>query len=314
MASRLEAVFFRTVLLPSGSVPVRRPPKETRQALSKLIASAPSDAELYSLRALEAEQQLDFAAAEADWKKYIDVASDKGEARLALADYYRRRLQPREEFEALALAAREPAPASEKLLPESQQRPWKTYQRLMTLIDEQRLDPALGVSQYWAWIQRFPAASNLYSDFFSYALAHRRLDLGDDIIAAYQKAFPKDEEFPLEARAGLAAKNGPAGQAREVYERSFRPLWPERLVSRYFALMRQTNSLRAYLERARADVAAKPRDLVSAARLFYYWQQQNNTAAAERALAEFRQRKEAQRSPWTSEELLTLARLFETLH
>ena len=314
VASRLEAVFFRTVLLPSGSVPVRRPPKETRQALSKLIASAPSDAELYSLRALEAEQQLDFAAAEADWKKYIDVASDKGEARLALADYYRRRLQPREEFEALALAAREPAPASEKLLPESQQRPWKTYQRLMTLKDEQRLDPALGVSQYWAWIQRFPAASNLYSDFFSYALAHRRLDLGDDIIAAYQKAFPKDEEFPLEARAGLAAKNGPAGQAREVYERSFRPLWPERLVSRYFALMRQTNSLRAYLERARADVAAKPRDLVSAARLFYYWQQQNNTAAAERALAEFRQRKEAQRSPWTSEELLTLARLFETLH
>ena len=107
----------------------------------------------------------------------------------------------------------------------------------MTLIDEQRLDPALGVSQYWVWIQRFPAASNLYSDFFSYAVAHRRLDLGDDIIAAYQKAFPKDEEFPLEARAGLAAKNGPAGQAREVSERSFRPLWPERLVSRYFALI-----------------------------------------------------------------------------
>ena len=37
--SRLENVFFRPVLLPSGSVPVRRPPKETRAELSTLIAS-----------------------------------------------------------------------------------------------------------------------------------------------------------------------------------------------------------------------------------------------------------------------------------
>jgi len=33
-SSRLEAVFFRTALLPSGPVPVRRPPKETRADLS----------------------------------------------------------------------------------------------------------------------------------------------------------------------------------------------------------------------------------------------------------------------------------------
>jgi hypothetical protein len=104
--SRLENVFFRTVLLPSGSVPVRRPPKETRAELSTLIATAPNDGELYSLRALEAEQQLDFKAAEDDWLKDVDVATDKGAARLALADYYHRRLQPQASagFEAASLA------------------------------------------------------------------------------------------------------------------------------------------------------------------------------------------------------------------
>jgi hypothetical protein len=84
--NRLEAVFFRNVLLPSGMVPVRRPPKETRPELTKLIGATPNDSELYSLRALEDEQQLDFTAAEEDWKKYTEVASDKGAARLALAD------------------------------------------------------------------------------------------------------------------------------------------------------------------------------------------------------------------------------------
>ena len=86
-------------------MPVRRPPKETRPELSKLIAATPKDAELYSLRALEEEQQLDFAAAEADWKKCVDVATDRGAARVALADYYHRRLQSHEEFDALSIAA-----------------------------------------------------------------------------------------------------------------------------------------------------------------------------------------------------------------
>ncbi len=70
--------------MPTGSIAVRRPPKETRPELTKLITAAPKDAELYSLRALEEEQQLDFAAAEKDWKQCIDLAKDRmGGARRA---------------------------------------------------------------------------------------------------------------------------------------------------------------------------------------------------------------------------------------
>jgi tetratricopeptide (TPR) repeat protein len=320
--SKLEAVFFRTVALPGGSVSARRPPKETRPGLTKLIAASPQDAELYSLRALEAEQQLDFTAAEADWKKCIEVAQDRGAARVALADFYHRRLRSREEFSALSLAAGELPPDSDKFLPDSQQRSWKLYERLIRLIDEQRLDPLPGATQYSIWIARYPKDTQLYPAAFKYAIAHEIYDVAEQVIAAYQRAFPGEEEFPVEARAELTSKIAPGAQALAVYERSFRPLWPAHLVTQYFALLKQTGSLRVYLDRARAGVAANPTDLASAARLFYYWQQQNNLTAAERALKEFEQRKESRQTheqttpqtTWTADELLTLGRLFEEAH
>jgi len=313
-SSRLEAVFFRTALLPSGPVPVRRPPKETRADLSRLIGGAPNDAELYSLRALEDEQQLDFAAAEADWKKFIDVAADKGAARLALADYYHRRHQAREEFDALTLAAREAAPAAEALLPESEQRPWKTYQRLLRLIDEQRLDATLGVAQCGAWVQRYPAQKAAYSGCIEFEQGHRLYSEADLAVAAYQRAFPDDQEYAVAARAETAARRGATADALAIFDASFRPLWPDALVKRYFDLLKRTGSLRTYLEKARSQAAANPSDLAATARLSYYWEQQGNPAAASRVLAEFRQRKEAGSGPWTPEELLTLARLSESAH
>jgi cellulose synthase operon protein C len=312
--NRLEAVFFRNVLLPSGAVPVRRPPKETRPELTKLIDAAPADAELYSLRALEDEQQLDFAAAEADWKKYADVAADKGGARLALADFYHRRLRSRDEFNTLITASFAPVPASERLFPASAQRPWKIFQRSTDLVDEARLDPLLAIGQYTQWIARYPSETNLYRNYFAYMMAHELYEVAGGVIASYKKAFPGDEEYPLEATAELVAKTGSAARALEVYDRSFNPLWPDSLMKRYFDLLKQSNSLRAYLEKARAGVAANPTDLASAARIFHYWKQQNNMSAAERALAEFRQRKQSKRSAWTAEELQTVAQLYESSH
>jgi len=55
----LERAFFRSMQLPYGEVLFRRPPAETRPALGELVQQQPTDANLYALRALEAEQQLD---------------------------------------------------------------------------------------------------------------------------------------------------------------------------------------------------------------------------------------------------------------
>ncbi len=70
-----------------------------------MIKSQPTNADLYSLRALEDEQQLDFNAAESDWKKYVENASGKTDAQIALADFYHRRVRPLDEIKTLSVVA-----------------------------------------------------------------------------------------------------------------------------------------------------------------------------------------------------------------
>ncbi len=45
----IEAALFRAMSLPGGAVLFRRPPAETRPALSELIKAQPKNADLYSL-------------------------------------------------------------------------------------------------------------------------------------------------------------------------------------------------------------------------------------------------------------------------
>ena len=310
-AGRLEAIFFRAVSLPGGPALVRRPPDETRAALSQLISAAPSDAELLSLRALEDEQQLDFTAAEADWKQYAQSAKDPAAGQLALADFYHRRLRPQDEVAALAAAAQLPSPDSERLVPAPEQRSWRAFERIFVLLSEQALSPDLAADSYRKWMARYPAESSVAKRFFRFLLVEKRFADAEQHIAAYQKAFPKDEVFPVSARASLAQAKGSIAEALALYDRSFQPLWPPELVNDYFLLITQTHNLRAFLDRARASVAANPEDLNAAARLFYYYQQQGNLEAARRILVEFRLRKESRHSAWKADELLTLARLFE---
>jgi Tfp pilus assembly protein PilF len=303
--SRLEQIFFRSVTLPSGLVPVRRPPKETRAELARLLTASPNDAELTSLRALEDEQQLDFTAAEADWKHYVEIAQDKGAARVSLADYYHRRLKPQDEFNVLALAALERPPTSDP------RRPYAIYERIMRLVDEQNIDAQQGAMRYESWEAQFPNDPAVYKGFFAYGIAHKLFDRAQEAINDYVKAFPQDVEFPVAARAELAASAYTPERAMAELDAAYRPLWPDSLVKQYFDVLRQNNALRIYLEKARTGAQSNPTDVQYAARLFHYWQQQNNMPAAERALIEYRQRKESRQSAWTSDELLTLARLFE---
>ncbi len=307
-ASALRAVFFRSVTLPSGPVTVRRPPRETREELTKLLATKPTDADWLALRAREAEQQLDFAAAEADWKKH---ASGSPARHLALAGYYHRRNQPREEIAALAVVAAAPSPRSERIAPAAQQRSWRALERVFALIDAHALPAEVSVKYHRAWMARYPKEAGVYQRFFDFLLARKDLTAAEQQIAAYQQAFPDDRIFPVRARASLAHARGAEAEALALYEQTYEPLWPPELVRSYFALLGETRNLRTFLDRARATVASNPDDIAAASRLFYYYQQQGNPAAARRALLEFRLRKESHRTAWTANDLWVLAQLFE---
>lgn len=313
-AGRFDIVFFMTVPLPGGPVPVRRPPAASREALNGLLAKAPNDAELLLMRARVDEEQLDFAAAEADWKKRTEALDDKAAGQLELADFYHRRLRPLDEVKALGLVSRAPSTPAEKLLPATQQRSWSAFERIFALIDAQALPDALGAEQCRAWIRRYPKESVAYSRCFDFLLAHKQFAAAASVIPAYEKAFPRDRVFPAEARGWLEYRRGSVEKALTLYDQSFQPLWPPDLVQAYFSLLKETHRLRDFLARARAAVNAGPHEVSAASRVFYYYQQQGNIPEAQRALIEFRLRMERDRTTWVPEQLWTLGQLFEGIH
>ncbi len=312
--SALEAVFFRMMSLPKGAVAFRRPPAETRPALRDLINSQPHNAELYSLRALEDEQQLDFAAAEFDWKAYVDNSSDKINAQLALADFYHRRVRPADEIKTLSLVATAPPIAAEKLIPPAQQRSWQAFERIFSVIQAQGLPKDSSIHQYRAWIARYPNEPSLYSRFLQFLIAEKEYASAPQLIADYHKQFPNDQIFPVKAKATLEYSRGSVAEGLAVYEQSFQPLWDPQLVKSYFDLLRETQNLRKFLSDARAALAKNSEDLNATARIFYYYQQQGKLEAAQQAIGDLRLRKEEKKSAWTSQELYVCARLLEEIH
>ena len=249
--SALESIFFRTVAMPAGPVLSRKPPRETVAELTKQIATAPSRADLISLRAHEAELSLDFNTAERDWKTFARLSPDKTAGGIALADYYHRRAQAKEELAAVLDVASQPASSRDALDTERQQRSWKLFERAIALVNAQALPVETAESVYNEWIARYPKQPQPYTQLFQYLVVARQQQPAEQLITRYRNAFPNDEAFPLQARSQLL----PPEDALKLYETSFRPVLPPNVVAQYFQLLKETRNLRTFLAKARADAA-----------------------------------------------------------
>ena len=310
----IERAFFRMMPLPYGNVLFRRPPAETRPAIGELIQQNPANAELYSLRAMEDEQQLDFTAAESDWKLYREKSVHKTAAQLALADFYQRRLRPQDEIAVLSMVAGTPPDASEHFVPAAEQQSWRAFERIFSVIQAQALSKEVSITEYRAWIGRYPQEPQLYSRFLEYLINQKEYHAANQLIADYQKQFPGDEIFQVKAKALVEYRQGSIQQGLAVYEKSFQPLWDPQLVKSYFDLLAQTQNLRKFLDESRAALNANPEDLRATARIFYYYQQQGKLDAAQQAISNLRLHKEAAKSAWTPQELYICGRLLEDIH
>ena len=313
-ASAIEAVFFRLMPLPGGAVQFRRPPSETRPALGDLIKAQPKNSDLYSLRALEDEQQLDFTAAETDWKMYAENASSKEAAQFALAEFYRRRVRPLDEIKALEVVATSKPWASDQLIVPAEQQSWRAFERIFSIIQNQGLGKEISITQYRAWLARYPQERSLYPRFLDFIIAQKDYAAANSLVADYRKQFPGDDIFPVKARAMVEYRRGSLEQGLSVYEQTSQPLWAPDLVKSYFDLLTQTQSLRKFADQARAALTANPEDLNAMARLFYYYQQQGKLDAAQQTITAFRLHKEAAHSEWTGQQLYVCAHLLEDIH
>ena len=300
------AALFRSVPMPGGATPVLTPPAEARRSLDKLIAATPRDALLYRLRAREAEMAEDFAAAEADWKAYAERASDLYAAQLELADFYHRRLRPRDELAALMAASKA---SDDPLLPAPAEPAWRAFERMAALTSSEALPDAVAEPVFRAWVARYPKQPAAWRKFIDDLIDRKRFAAAEAEIAAYGRAFHDDNE-PVRMRAQLGLKRGDPDAALAVYDRAFQPLWPAEMLSSYFKLLEEQGKLREFAGRARSALAANPANLDATARLFHYFRAANNAPAAHRALMEYRLAKESGRQAWTAAELQTAGATF----
>ena len=178
---------------------------------------------------------------------------------------------------------------------------------MLAVIHEQALPGEFTVKAYRAWIARYPNEAGIYRQFLDYLIGQKQFDDAEKLIAEYRQAFPADNTYPIQAAASIAWKRGALEDAIRIYDQSFQSAVAAELVKSYFDLLKEAHGLRRYLQEARAQVAANPTSLAASARVFYYYQQQGNLAAAQRALMEYRLRKESQKSAWTADELFTLS-------
>ena len=311
--SGIESALYRLMPLPTGDVLYRRSPREARSELTELIKANSQQGALYSLRALQDEQALDFTAAEFDWKAWTDHAPDHAAGELDLADFYHRRLRYQDEIAALTVVAQSPAPPAEKFVASSGQRSWNVFERILTVIQENALGSEAADHTYQEWIARYPSEPAVYSRFFDELLNQKRFDDASTLIDQYRRAFPSDVVFPIKAQASLAYRRGSIAEGLAIYDKSFQPLWPPELIQSYFNLLKETRSLPAFLDRTRSHLRANPDDVDAAARLFYAYQQQGRLDAAKQVIADYRQSKELRHVSSNAQELYTFARLLEAV-
>lgn len=310
--SAIEKALFRAMQLPAGEVLFPRSPNETVPALTELQQQRKSAA-LYSLRALQDEQKLDFAAAESDWKRWAEEADDPIGAHLDLADFYERRLNARAEIAALEYAGGAAPDARERWAGAATQRSWKAWERALKVVDEYALPHSESARIYAEWIKRYPQESAVYARQFAFLLADKDFSGASAALDRYRNAFPQDRIFPVKAEADLAVRRGEPKDGLAVYDARFEPLWPAELIKSYFSLVIDSHNQRAFSNAVHGRLAAQPDDLKDAARLFYLYQQQGQLDAAKAVLTHYRESKETRGVAWTAEELSTLEALFESV-
>jgi Flp pilus assembly protein TadD len=313
--SGVEKALYRLMKLPAGEFLFRRSPRETRPELTALISTNQNSAPLYSLRALEDEQALDFDAAEKDWKIWAEKADDKVAANLDLADFYERRLRPRDELAALEAVGSAATSPRERWTAAESERSWQAWERTLKVVDRYALPRATAQSEYAGWERRYPLERAVYEHELEFDLASKDFAAASALIDRFRKNLPDDKTFPVHAQAEVEAGRGSAKDGLAVFDRSFELLWPSELVKNYCELLTSSHQTLKVRDELRARLAASPdggpQPLKDAAKLFYIFQQQSQTDAAKAVLADYRTRKDGHGAAWNADELYTLAQLSE---
>lgn len=296
---KLEDVFYRPVTFGINVLSWRKAPKETRPALTQQIQQTPADAQLYYLRAREAEAQLDFAAAEADWAKYVQIAPARAQAWQDKAAFHQRRGEPEKELASLLEAAKLPATGAEIYRPIRQQESWLVLDRAAKLVPEHLLSDDRAIDVFRARETRFPNEMGAYTSFADWLIARKRWTDIETLIPRYQKAFPESTVWPVQTRAKMERGRNGLNAAIAVYEQNMSGGMMDFFFSDYVRLLDEAGRRRQFVATLRQRQAADPSAFEPAIMLYHNYRASNDMPGAQRVLYEL---SKARNGRWTPAE------------
>jgi hypothetical protein len=258
--SDVERALFRDMDFPGGAVLARRPPGEATAQLDEIIKQKPDRSDLYVIRAEEEERNLQIEAAESDWRKAAELASNRSAALIDLADFYKRRLEPIKEVSALLDAGKLASSGMDRYRPETMQLQWHAFERATSIWKDARLAPAVQDQIYEAWIARYPKSREPYSRYLDALVHSKDKDKAQTLVNRIATQFADEAQFRLQTEAKLASIHGGSNAELSVYSKHFSVLWPAPLRRHYYDLLRDTHQLRTFLSEAqRQSVAIQTR-------------------------------------------------------
>ena len=309
--SDIERALFETMKLPGGGVLARRPPAEAAGHLTDIIKGTPNHGDLYAIRAEEEERNLQIDAAENDWRKAADLATDRTAGLIDLADFYQRRLEPVKEIAALIDAGKLASTGVDRYRTDAMQVRWHAFERATTVCKNAGLSAALQDAIFEAWIVRYPNNREPYSSYLDALVQSKEKAKAQTLVNRIAAQFPDESEFRLETEAKLASSDGGDDAELGVYAKHFSPLWPAPLLKRYYDLLSNAHQLRSFSSAAKQSAVAAPNDLDPVLLLFFCYEQGGKRDAADQELLAWRSRVARSHAPVSVNDLRTIAALFE---
>lgn len=288
-ASPLEqALFTRTEFFGAEAI-VPFPTAEARERLAKVLENNPNDSEIL-LKLSELDEKLgNFAQAENELKKFIEIKPEKIES---LVWFYNRRAMFEKEAETL-----------EKILVRSSgEKHFEIFSRLIETAEKHDLKKYLQPEFYEKTINEQPAAFSILAQYLNKLIEEGSRSQALKFILENKNRFPEKTDYFLEKEISLLN----AKEAEAVYHAAFNPFWSEETSRSYYEFLSANERYRAYGNELKSKFKKNPADFDAAIRLIHF--EKFDYHSIKNLVLKLENERAKQKIKWTSEELLIVSR------
>lgn len=282
-----EALYTRVEFFGAKAI-VPFPTHEARERLAKVLESGANNPEIY-LKLSELDEKVgNYALAEDEMKKFIELEPEKTDE---LLNFYRRRARFEKEAETL-----------EKMLAESNgDKRAAIFSRLIQTAQTHDLQKYLQPDFYAKILAEQPEIFSILAQYLD-KLIEENPSQALRFLRENKSRFPDRVDYFLEKELSLVNPE----EAETVYHVAFNPFWTEDESRGYYEFLSANDRYRAYGNELKARFKKNPADFDTAIRLIHFEKYDNNPIS--NLILKHENERAEKNIRWTSDELLIVSR------